>query len=317
MKLEYINNVAIIGTGMIGASMAVMFTGNGYRTTMLAVDDNEAQSGLARYDDYYKDLVEKKLVTDEQAVICKKYLHVTQSYEDLANADIIIECVVEKLDVKHGVYKQIEEHCKNFLVLASTTSAISADDLCKALAAKERLIVAHPYNPPHLVPCIEIVPSAFTNEKTQTTITEFFLSVGRAPVAMLKSAPGFIANRLQHALYREAVHMVETGITTPEAIDQALKTSFAPRYTSVGIFEHFDYAGLDMIISIEDYLFPTLCNADKTQDLVRDRYERGDLGFKTGQGVYDWSTKDADDFRRRASEPYFQFFNWSLPENQE
>jgi len=130
---------------------------------------------------------------------------------------------------------------------------------------------------------------------------------------MKKSAPGFIANRLQHALYREAVYMVEAGITTPEAIDRALQTSFAPRYTSIGIFEHFDYAGLDMIVSIEDYLFPTLCNADKTQDLIRDRYESGDLGFKTGQGVYDWGAKDADDFRRRTSEPYFRFFNWALP----
>jgi 3-hydroxybutyryl-CoA dehydrogenase len=181
------------------------------------------------------------------------------------------------------------------------------------LVAKERLTVAHPYNPPHLVPCIEIVQSSYTSPEALKVIDEFFRSVGREPVAMLKSAPGFIANRLQHALFREAAYMVEAGIATPSAIDQALKTSFAPRYTSIGIFEHFDYAGLDMVLSIEDYVFPTLCNADKAQDLVRDRCERGDLGFKTGKGVYDWSEKDADDFRRRASEPYFRFFNWSLP----
>lgn len=132
---------------------------------------------------------------------------------------------------------------------------------------------------------------------------------------MQKSIPGFIANRLQHALYREAVYMVEQGIATPEAIDRTLKTSFAPRYTSIGIFEHFDYAGLDMIMSIEDYLFPTLCNADKTQDTIRRLNESGDLGFKTLKGVYDWSTKDVEDFRKRSSEPYLQFFNWTLQEN--
>ena len=315
MKLEHIDKVAVIGTGMIGASVAVLFTGNGYHTGMLAVNDNEAKSGIARYDDYYNDLIEKKLLTREQAAVCRKYLHITQSYADLADADIVIECVVENIDVKRSVYLMVEEHCTKYRALASTTSAISADDLCKNLACKERLIVAHPYNPPHLVPCIEIVPGDYTSTETLDTITEFFLSVGRAPVAMLKGAPGFVANRLQHALYREAVYMVEAGITTPEAIDRALKTSFAPRYTSVGIFEHFDYAGLDMILSIEDYLFPTLCNADKTQDMIRSRVELGNLGYKTGRGVYDWSKKDADDFRRRASEPYLRFFNWSLPED--
>jgi len=313
MKLDYIDNVAIIGTGMIGASMAVLFTGNGYRTTMLAINDSEAAAGIERYEAYYADLVAKGLVTEKQAAICRKYLEVTQGYEGISSADFILECVVEKLEVKYSVYEQIEAHCKQFKALASSTSAISADDLCNGLKAKGKLAVAHPYNPPHLVPCIEIVRSTDTSDEALKVIEEFFRSVGREPVVMKKSAPGFIANRLQHALYREAVYMVEQGIASPEAIDKALKTSFAPRYTSIGIFEHFDYAGLDMIISIEDYLFPTLCNADKTQELVRGLYESGNLGFKTGKGVYDWSGKDADDFRKRSSEPYLKYFNCDLP----
>ena len=313
MKIDYINNVAIIGTGMIGSGMGVLFTGHGYRTTMLAVNDKEAEAGQARYDAYFRDLIDKKLVTEEQAKICGKYLNITQSYGDLAEADFILECVVEKLEVKYGVYELIEENCKKFKALASSTSALSADDLCKGVKAKDRFAVAHPYNPPHLVPCVEIVPSADAGPETIKIIDEFFRSVGREPVTMFKAAPGFIANRLQHALYREAVYMVESGIAAPEAIDQALKTSFAPRYTSVGIFEHFDYAGLDMIAGIHGYLFPTLCNANEVQDLVRDCCERGDLGFKTGKGVYDWSEKDADLFRKRSSEPYFRLFNWSMP----
>ena len=313
MKLDYINNVVIIGTGMIGASLAVLFTGHGYRTTMLAMSDKGKEAGLTRYENYYRDLVEKKLVTTKEAEVCRRYLNVTRNFADIMDADFIVECLVEDLEVKYKVYKQIEDTCKEFKVLASTTSAISPEDLCKGIKAKERLAVAHPYNPPHLVPCVEIVPSSHTSAESIKIIDEVLRSVGRQPVAMLKSAPGFIANRLQHALFRESVYMVEEGIASPEAIDQALQTSFAPRYTSIGIFEHFDYAGLDMIINIEDYLFPTLCNADRTQDLIRQRYERGDLGFKTGKGIYDWSMKDADDFRKRSSEPYFRYFNWSLP----
>ena len=133
---------------------------------------------------------------------------------------------------------------------------------------------------------------------------------------MKKGAPGFIGNRLQHALFREAVNMVEKGIATPEDIDKTLKYSFIPRYTSIGLFEHQDYAGLDMVLSIEDYLFPTLSNAVKTPDYIRSLYNAGNLGFKTGKGVYDWSKKDTEDFRKRASEPYLRFFNWSLPEDK-
>lgn len=314
MKLDYIDNIAIIGTGMIGASMAVLFSANGYATTMLAVNDAEAASGITRYEDYIGDLVGKGLLTEKQASVCRGYLEVTQRYSDISDADIILECVVEKPEVKYSVYKEIEAHCTGFKAIGSSTSAISADDLSKGLSAKEKLAVTHPYNPPHLVPCIEIVRSEFTDEQVIKTLEELFRSVGRAPVVMSKGAPGFVANRLQHALSREAIYMVEQGIATPEAIDMALMTSFAPRYTSIGLFEHFDYAGLDMIKSIQDYLCPSLCNADKAQDLLDERCRTGNLGYKTGAGIYDWSCKDYDDFRRRASEPYLKFFCCDIPE---
>ena len=123
---------------------------------MLAINDAEAESGLARYNTYYKDLI-KKLITPKQAEACAKLLRITQSYLDIADADFIFECVFERIDVKHSVYKEIEKYCHNYKAIASSTSAISADDLATGLTAKEKLMVAHPWNPPHLVPCVEVV----------------------------------------------------------------------------------------------------------------------------------------------------------------
>ncbi|WP_050741090.1 3-hydroxyacyl-CoA dehydrogenase family protein [Acetobacterium bakii] len=314
MKLDSIKNVAIIGTGMIGASLAVLFTGNGYKTTILAYNDEEIIACKERYSLCFNDLIEKELVTEKQYKACEKILNITTSYKDIADTDLIFECVVENLAVKHSVYQLIEENCLNFKAIASSTSAISVDDLAKGLKQKEKLVVAHPWNPPHLVPCVELVPGQWTDKGVIEVIYDFLESAGRKVVVMKKAAPGFIGNRLQHALYREAVHMVEQGIATPEDIDKTLKYSFIPRYTSIGIFEHFDYAGLDMIVSIDDYLFPDLSNADKTQDYIRSRFEKGDLGQKTGLGVYDWSKVDMEAFRMKAAKPYFEFFNWSLPE---
>lgn len=314
MKVSSIEHIGIIGTGMIGASMAALFTGNRYRTTLYAINDAEAAGGRQRYDQYYRDLVAKKLVTSDQATACAKLLTVTQRYGDLADADFIFECVVERLEVKYAVFAEVEKHCKRVRAIASSTSALSADDLAGGLRRKELLAVAHPWNPPHLVPCVEVVRSKHTSAEAVKVIVDVLESAGRAPVVMKRSAPGFIGNRLQHALYREAAHMVEQGIATPEDIDKCLRTSFIPRYTSIGLFEHFDYAGLDMIMSIHQYLFPTLCNATEPQDLIRKPFERGELGYKTGKGVLDWSKVDIDQFRQRAGAPYLQFFNWDLPE---
>ena len=108
--------------------------------------------------------------------------------------------------------------------------------------------------------------------------------------------------------------MVEQGICSPEDIDKCIRSSWGPRYTSIGLFDHFDYAGLDLTISIDDYLFPDLCNAEKAADYIRDRCSAGNLGAKTGIGVYDWRNRDMDEFRNKTSEPYLKFFNWKLPD---
>ena len=314
MRIETINQVAIIGTGMIGASMAALFTGNGYPTTMLAYNEQEKEKGKCLYETCFDDLIEKNLVTREQADRCAKLLSFTYEYSDLAQADFIFECVVERLDVKYCVYKEIEEHCKKFKVLASSTSALSADALAEGLSrSKDKLVVAHPYNPPHLVPFVEVVKSAYTSEEAAKAAYDVLESTGRKVIIMQRSAPGFVANRLQHALLREAVHIVEEGLATPRDIDKALMYSFMPRYTSVGLFEHQDAAGLDMVKSIEDYLLPTLSNCNCTPQFFNKLVDEQKLGMKTGEGVYEWPEEAKEDFRRRASAPYLCYFNWDIP----
>lgn len=304
-------SVAIIGKGMIGISLAVLFTGNGIHTTVLAKGE---EIGRKKYRSYYKDLIDQGFVTEQQAVACERLLHFTTDYSDLSNEKIVFECVAEKLEAKYEVYKQIEINCPRLVAVASTTSATSPVDLAGGMAQKEKIMVAHPWNPPHLVPCVEVVKNDFTAQDSLRAVIDLLEYCGREVALMNKPAPGFIGNRLQHALYREAVHMVEEGICGPEDIDKCIRSSWGPRYTSIGLFEHFDYAGLDMIVSIDDYLFPDLCNDTKAQPYIRERFDVGNLGYKTGVGVYDWRGRDMNAFRNKASAPYLQFFNWKLPE---
>lgn len=305
-------SVAIIGKGMIGISLAVLFTGNGIPTIVLAKNSGV---GLEKYRTYYKDLISQGLVTEKQAAACEKRLSFTESYADLSEVEVVVECVTEKLEVKYEVYRQIEANCPHLRAIASTTSAISPADLADGVSQREKIMVAHPYNPPHMVPCVELVKNDFTAPDALDAVVTLLESCGREVCKMNKPAPGFIANRLQHALYREAVYMVEQGICGPEDIDKCIRSSWAPRYTSIGLFDHFDYAGLDLIANIESYLYPDLCDAKTVHPSLQERLDRGDLGYKTGRGYYDWRDRDMDAFRKKTSDPYLPFFNWKLPED--
>ncbi len=303
--------IGIIGKGMIGISEAVLFTGNGIPVIVLA---KEAEKGLKRYRAYYQDLIAAGLVTEKQAEACERLLSFTESYEDLADVNIVFECVSENTEVKRQVYQKIEKHCPQLTAIASTTSALSPEELARGAAHPEKILVAHPINPPHMVLCVELVKNDFTSPEAQKVVTNLLKTCGREVCVLNKAVPGFIFNRLQHALYREAVHIVEEGVCAPETIDKCIGTAMAPRYTAIGLFDHFDYAGLDLAASIGEYLYPELCNDTGVSQYIAEHVERGDLGYKSGVGVYDWRCRDMDAFRKKTAEPFQKFFNWKLPE---
>ena len=307
MKLDNVKQIAVIGTGMIGTSMAVLFTGHGYDTAIYALNDDLENASRQIYKNCFDELIERGLVTKEQAEICEKHLKYTQDYKEISGADYVIECAFEDLNVKYSIYKDLEENLEDPKVIISTTSALSVEDLVAgADKFKDRIIVAHPFFPPHLVPFFEVVASKLTKDG----VTD---AADREVVVLKKNAPGFVANRLQHALFREAINIVEQGIADPRDVDKAAKYSFMPRYTSIGIFEHLDNSGVDLNYNIENYLFKDLSNADSAPKLICDLMEKGEYGVKAGKGIYDWSEVDMDDFRERVSAPYWGFFNWDLP----
>lgn len=315
MKLEKMNQIALIGTGMIGTSLAVLFTGHGYQTSLYVLSDELEKKSREQYKAHFKALIDKGLVTEEQAGVCERYLSYTQNYQDLKDADIVFECVVEDLAVKHSVYRLLDENMTDPKAIISTTSALSVEDLAEGSEKfKDRLIVAHPFFPPHLVPFFEVVKSHATKDGVVEEAVALLESADREVCVLKKNAPGFIANRLQHALFREAINIVEQGIADARDVDKAAKYSFMPRYTSIGIFEHLDNSGVDLNYNIENYLFKDLSKADKAPKLICDLMEKKEYGVKSGKGIYDWSEVDMDDFKNRISAPYWSYFNWELPE---
>ena len=311
MKLTDLK-IGIVGMGAMGSSLAALFTGNGYATTVLG--RRQESAFFAAYDAVYDAIEGRGLVNAQQRKACRKLVSYTTEYKDLAEADIVFECVPEVLEEKHKVYALLEESCKKLKALASTTSALSPDDLVKGVKKwPEKVLVAHPFNPPHLVLFVEIVKSALTSPGAVDAVFGFLESCGRKVCVMKKSAPGFIANRLHHALLREAMYMVDNGLADPREIDKALMYSFMPRYTSIGIFEHHDGYGMDMLEKLQNYLYPHLAAGTRAPDMVVNHVKAGTLGMKTGKGIYAWDAESIADWRKRAAEPYWKFFNWNLP----
>lgn len=313
MNRENIKKIGVIGTGMIGTSIAVLTTGHGFYTVMFAMDKALRDASRKAYDNFYSDIEAHKLLTDKQISICSSHLSYSFDYDAFKDCDIIFECVVEKADVKHQVYQEIVKHCPKVRAICSVSSAIVVEDLvAKMTTYKDRVIVAHPFYPPHLVPYFELASGTDTDPSVITFVKTVLEDLDRKPVVLKKSAPGFIGNRLQFALWREALNIVDSGIANPEDVDTCLRYSFCPRYTAIGMYEHFDNAGLQLNYNVSKTIFPTLSNIKEVPASISDKIERGDLGRPTGKGFYDWSKIDKKDFDERVGSPYWRLFNWDI-----
>jgi 3-hydroxybutyryl-CoA dehydrogenase len=192
-------------------------------------------------------------------------------------------------------------------VLASNTSGLSITAIASRCNRPERVLTTHFWNPPHLMPLVEIVKGEKTSHQIASAVRDLLASCGKVPVVVKKDRPGQLGNRLQMALIREAINIVAEGIADVEDVDLAAKSGFGLRLPVYGIFEHQDIVGLDMGLGIVDYVTKDLYNQPQAPDLMREKVARGELGAKTGKGFYDWSKKSADEVKSRRDRFVLEF----------
>jgi 3-hydroxybutyryl-CoA dehydrogenase len=223
-----------------------------------------------------------------------------------ADADLVIEAISENLAAKHTLFRQLEAICGQQTIFASNTSSFMPSRLAQVLEHPERFLVAHYFNPPYLIPLVEIVPGPATAEATVTAMIRLLEHVGKKPVFLRKEATGFVANRLQFALFREALAIVEQGIADAEAVDDVVKFGFGRRLAAAGPLEVFDLAGLDTVLAIAAQIFPELASASPegayVPKILRTTVERGDLGVKSGRGFHNWPPREAEELKTRLAE---------------
>lgn len=310
--------VGIIGCGMIGDSLSVLTTGHGLKTVCLIRNEQKIPSYRQKYDFYFGQMIEQQVLTEETAKLCSTYLSYTTDYDALKDCDVIFECVVEDLEVKHNVYARLEESCQKVKAVCSVSSSFLPDRLeekCSVL--KGKIVITHPFNPAHMVPFFEICGGKDTEEGLCEWVRDFLKTLDRKPIILNKPVPGFVGNYLQFALWAAALRLVETGVCAPEDIDTCLQYSFCPRYTQIGIFEHFDNGGYRLNRTTCDNVFPILPRYDAAPDMIVEKAESPDAWGAASpekKGFYDWAAVDMAAYANRVSEPYWKFCKWAFPE---
>ncbi len=220
----------------------------------------------------------------------------------VSNSDYIVEAVVEDLEAKITLLSEVEKKCPAHTIITSTTSSYCVRDMAGGLKHPERFLVTHFWNPPYLIPIVEVMPGDATSPAVVESTYKLLEAVGKYPAMVNKDVPGFVGNRLQHALRREAISIVAQGIASPEDVDLITKLSFGLRLPVVGPLETVDLGGLDLTQAIQTYLLPELESSTEPLQLIQDKVGKGELGAKSGKGFYDWSPSRFEEVIRRRDE---------------
>ena len=288
MKLTDIKTITNVGAGTMGHATALQFALAGYPVRLYDHSQAGLQHGQAAIAHDLKTFQGAGLLNEEPEAILSQITLTTDLAAACRDTDFVIESIVEDQQVKQQVWQEIEQQVSPETILATNTSGLSPTVLQSVLTHPERFVVAHFWNPAQLMPLVEVVPGKQTSQTTVDLTVALMNKIGKHAVPLKKEALGFVGNRIQLAVLREAFHIVAEGIASPEAVDDIIKYSLGRRWNLVGPIASADLGGLDVFKNISSYLYADLANATGTDPTLEKMVDNGKLGLKSGQGFYDW-----------------------------
>lgn len=292
---EAVSRPAIIGAGTMGRNIAVASAVGGQSVTLFDIDDEALSDAEAEVRSTVRTLTDRGVAdATDVSEVRERVTYVTDLETAVADAPLIIEAVTEDRETKAAVYERIERHASPSATLATNTSSLSITELAASLTYPERFCGMHWFHPAHIVPVVEVVYGDHTTDETVDVATAFLKAIGKDPVVVERDIPGFIANRIQSAMAREAWALLGAGIASAEDIDRAVKGTFGFRLPTLGVFEKGDHSGLDVHHTVLSELLEEIDQQTTPPSVLSDLVAEGRLGVKTDRGVYDWSEADLE-----------------------
>ena len=286
--------IGIIGAGLMGHGIAYRFAVAGHDIGVFE-PSAELRATLPNRLSAIADLL-----GDDPACLTGISVH-DQLALAVKDASLVVEAAPEKLALKQQLFADLEANVAADTILASNSSAIPSTEIGRHLTHRERVVGMHFWNPPHLVPLVEVIQTEKTSETVITRVMDLLRSIGLKPVHVRKDIPGFIGNRLQHALKREAIALVANGVCDAETIDDVVKSGFGARMSVLGPMEQSDLVGLNLTLDIHEALIQHLDCTAGPHPYLRSKVAQGKLGMGTGEGFRRWTPQQADDVRQRLS----------------
>lgn len=290
-----IKEILIVGGGMMGKNIAfVMTAAPSFNVTVYDLYPTDVVGGIRNNT---RQLVDKGILSVEELEERLSRIQFTTDIDSplLSKADFVIEAVFEDMDIKQNTFVLLEERCRTDTYFCTNSSVMSPSEISAKLAYRERFVGTHFWNPGHLIPLVEVIKTDATADGVAETVMDVLSSVGKKPCLCKKDVPGFIANRLQHALWREAISIVENDIADAETVDIAIKNSFGLRLPQLSALENSDMVGTQLTYNIHSYLLPYLEDGHSPSPLLQKMLDEGKLGFKSGEGFKKWTPKQVQE----------------------
>lgn len=284
--------IAIIGAGLMGHGIAQVFAVTGHT---VSVFDPSAEALASLRDRITRNLLD--LGQDPKAA--QRVTPVADMAEAVRNADVLFEAGPENLTFKQKLFAELEVLCPAHTLLASNTSVIPITAIMQGLKTGHRAMGTHWWNPPYLVPLVEVIKTPHTDGALAQQMFDLLAAVGKTPAMVEKDVPGFIGNRLQHALWREAVALVADGVCDAQTVDTVVKASFGRRLPVLGPLENADLVGVDLTQAIHQTVLGDLNRDTGPNPYLQQLIDQGRLGMKTGEGFRTWTPEEQAELRAR------------------
>ena len=300
MTLDDIQQIAVIGAGLMGHGIAQEFAFAGYQVHLHDVSQAQVDAGMERIRDNLQIFMENDLAEPDQIDETLGRIHGSDQLEIVGReADFVVEAVIENLPLKQEVFRQLDQICPPHTILASNTTAQMPSQIGMFTQRQDKILNTHYFNPPYLIPLVELIRSPKTSDETLQVAYDLMVKIGKTPAIIQKEVPGFVGPRLQAAVIREAFSIVERGIATAEDVDLVVRNSFGRRLSVAGPFQVFELAGWDLVLAAFEELYKDLNSSSEINPLLREMVEDDKLGVKSGRGFYEWTPERIEAIRNR------------------
>jgi 3-hydroxybutyryl-CoA dehydrogenase len=301
--------ITVVGAGLMGHGIAQIFAVHGHPVWLVESNEEIRENAKDRVRENLTNMANQGVIfNDDPDIILDRIKILADLAPACQDCDFVIEAVYENLELKQQIFADLDRLCSPKAVLCSNTSVMSITEIASKSECRERIVGTHFWNPPYLIPLVEVVRTEETADWCTEAIYDLLARVGKHPVHVHKDVPGFVGNRLQHALWREAFAIIDEGICDPATVDEVIRNGFGLRLPVLGPVETADMVGLDLTMAIHNYILPHI-NADPTPSTtLTKKVEAGELGFKSAKGFQEWSEEEIAQSRQRLANYLIRVF---------